>query len=73
MTDRVEAHIDANQERFIEELKQLMRFPSVSAQRAHDGDTRACAEWLVQHFRHLGLEAQLIAGIRAVLSSFWKK
>lgn len=60
MTDRVEAHIDANQERFIEELKQLMRFPSVSAQRAHDQDTRACAEWLVQHFRKLGLEAQLI-------------
>ncbi len=60
MTDRVEAYIDANQERFIEELKQWMRFPSISAQRAHDKDTRACAEWLVEHFRKLGLEAQLI-------------
>jgi len=60
MTDRVEAYIDANQQRFIEELTQWMRFPSISAQRAHDKDTRACAEWLVAHFRKLGLEAQLI-------------
>jgi acetylornithine deacetylase/succinyl-diaminopimelate desuccinylase-like protein len=60
MTDRVEAHIDANQDRFIEELKELMRFPSVSAQRAHDADTRACAEWLIEHFRKLGLDAQLV-------------
>lgn len=60
MADRVEAYIDANQQRFIEELTQWMRFPSISAQRAHDKDTRACAEWLVAHFRKLGLEAQLI-------------
>ncbi len=60
MTDRVEAYIDANQRRFIEELKQWMRFPSISAQRAHDKDTRACAEWMVEHFRKLGVEAQLI-------------
>ncbi len=32
MTDRVEAYIDANQNRFVEELMQLMRIPSVSAQ-----------------------------------------
>lgn len=60
MADRIEAYIDANQERFIEELKELMRIPSVSAQRAHDGDTRACAEWLVGHFQALGLEADLV-------------
>jgi len=58
--DRVEAYIEANQERFLDELKQFMRFPSVSAQRAHDGDTRACAEWLRDHFRELGLEAELV-------------
>jgi len=60
MTDGIEAYIDANRERFIEELKQWMRFPSVSAQRQHDGDTRACAQWLVDHFQKLGLDAQLI-------------
>ena len=60
MADSIEAYIDANQERFIEELKELMRIPSVSAQRSHDSDTRACAEWLVAHFQTLGLEAGLV-------------
>jgi acetylornithine deacetylase/succinyl-diaminopimelate desuccinylase-like protein len=60
MTDRIESYINANRERFIEELQQWMRFPSVSAQRAHDQDTRACAEWLVTHLRGLGFEAGLV-------------
>ena len=60
MTDRIEAYIEENQPRFIEELKEFMRFPSVSAQRAHDGDTRACAEWLVAHLAKLGFDAQLV-------------
>jgi len=60
MADRIAQYIDANQDRFIEELKQWMRFPAVSAQRQHDPDTRACAQWLVDHFRKLGLEAGLV-------------
>ncbi len=60
MTDRIESYIDANRSRFIEELKQWMRFPSVSAQRDHDADTRACAEWLRDHLKGLGFEAQLV-------------
>jgi acetylornithine deacetylase/succinyl-diaminopimelate desuccinylase-like protein len=60
MTDRVEAYIDENQNRFIEQLKQFMRFPSVSAQQQHDGDTRACAEWVADHLRTLGFEAALV-------------
>lgn len=60
MVDQVEAYVDTNRERFIEELKELMRIPSVSAQAEHDGDTQACAEWLVAHFKSLGLEVRLI-------------
>ncbi len=60
MTDRVEAYIDANQDRFIQELVQFMRIPSVSAQQQHDGDTRACAQWIADHLRALGFEAGLI-------------
>lgn len=60
MTDRVEAYIDANQNRFVEELKQFMRIPSVSAQEKHDADTRACAEWVADHLRKLGFDAGLI-------------
>ncbi len=57
---RIETYIDENRQRFIEELETFMRFPSISAQRAHVGDTRACAEWLVSHFQALGLEADLV-------------
>ena len=60
MTDGVDAYVDDNQGRFVEELKQFMRFPSISAQHARDGDTRACAEWLKGHLEGLGLEAELV-------------
>ncbi len=60
MADKIEAYVEANKERFIEELKELMRIPSVSAQTERDSDTQACAEWLVAHFKSLGLEASLI-------------
>jgi acetylornithine deacetylase/succinyl-diaminopimelate desuccinylase-like protein len=60
MTDRIDTYIDANRNRFIDELKEWMRFPSVSAQRDHDGDTRACAQWLSDHLKRLGFEARLV-------------
>jgi acetylornithine deacetylase/succinyl-diaminopimelate desuccinylase-like protein len=60
MTDRIETYIDANRNRFIDELKEWMRFPSVSAQRDHDGDTRACAQWLSDHLKRLGFESKLV-------------
>jgi len=60
MTDRIDTYIDANRNRFIDELKEWMRFPSVSAQRDHDGDTRACAQWLSDHLKRLGFEAKLV-------------
>ena len=41
MADKIEAYVEANKERFIEELIELMRIPSVSAQREHDSDTQA--------------------------------
>jgi acetylornithine deacetylase/succinyl-diaminopimelate desuccinylase-like protein len=60
MTDRVEGYIDANQDRFVAELMEFMRIPSVSAQEKHDGDTRACAQWIADHLKRLGFEAGLI-------------
>lgn len=47
--------------RFIEELKEFIRFPSVSAQPEHNGDTRRCAAWLADHLRRIGLEQVTVA------------
>jgi acetylornithine deacetylase/succinyl-diaminopimelate desuccinylase-like protein len=52
-------YLKQNQARFIEELCEYVRFPSVSAQPQHRADLQACAEWVVKHCRQVGLEAQL--------------
>ncbi len=52
-------YIEDNQSRFVDELFQYVRFPSVSAQPEHRGDMAACAEWLVNHCRQMGLEAEV--------------
>jgi acetylornithine deacetylase/succinyl-diaminopimelate desuccinylase-like protein len=52
-------YLKRNQTRFVAELCELIRFPSVSAQPQYKKDLRACAEWIVQHCRQIGLEATL--------------
>src|SRR5690349_12169623 len=43
--------------RFVAELKEFIRFASVSAQPAHAADIRRCAQWLAKHLRQIGLES----------------
>lgn len=57
--DSVFNYLDKNQGRFLEELCRYIRFPSVSAQPAHGPDMTACAEWLADHCRGIGLEARI--------------
>jgi len=54
-------YLAANQARFVEELCRYIRFPSVSAQPTHKGDMLACAEWLAQHCKSIGLEPRVAA------------
>lgn len=43
-------------ERFLQELFQMLRIPSLSGDPAHAGDIRRMAEWLATHLSGLGLE-----------------
>ena len=52
-------YLAANETRFVEELCDYVRFPSVSAQPDHRPDLQACADWLCQHCRAIGLDAEL--------------
>ncbi len=52
-------YLKRNQARFVAELCDYLRFPSVSAQPQHKKDLRACAGWLVDHCRQIGLDARL--------------
>jgi len=45
-----------NAGRFVGELMDFVRFPSVSAQAAHASDVRACAVWLAGQLRRIGME-----------------
>src|SRR3982751_5398535 len=53
--DRVDAYLEAHRGDFEEQLKALLRIPSISAQPDHDADTRRAAEFLVEDFRSMGL------------------
>ncbi len=52
-------YLRQNQDRFINELCEYVRFPSVSAQPQHRQDLYNCAEWIVKHCQGIGLEARL--------------
>jgi acetylornithine deacetylase/succinyl-diaminopimelate desuccinylase-like protein len=52
-------YLKQNEQRSIDQLCDYVRFPSVSAQPQHKTDLHACAEWVVNHSREIGLEARL--------------
>ena len=47
---------DTNKEKFLEELKELLRIPSVSAQETHNADTAKCAEAVKQSLLKAGCD-----------------
>ena len=54
--DKVKSYIEANKERFISELFDLLRIPSISAQSEHKPDMTRCAEWLAAALAKAGTE-----------------
>ena len=44
--DKVKSYIEKNKDRFLIELFELLRIPSISAQSDHKPDMTRCAEWL---------------------------
>ena len=56
--DRVDAYLEAHRDDFEEQLKALLRIPSISAQPAHDADTRRAAEFVRDDLRAIGFESR---------------
>lgn len=50
------AYAKENQEKFLNDLKDIVRIPSVSTDSARVNDMRRTAEWLVEEMKSLGLE-----------------
>lgn len=51
----IQSYLRRHRARHLAELRQLVQFPSVSAQPKHATDVRACADWVANHFRKIGL------------------
>lgn len=54
--DKVKNYIDSNKDRFINELFDLLRIPSISALSEHKPDMRRCAEWLAAALAKVGAD-----------------
>lgn len=50
------AFIDANSDRFLKELSDLLAIPSVSTDPERVPDMKRCADWLAGHMRDIGLQ-----------------
>ena len=50
MADLAE-HLEANRERYEEDLCELLRIPSVSADSRHRADVRRAADWIADQFQ----------------------
>jgi acetylornithine deacetylase/succinyl-diaminopimelate desuccinylase-like protein len=59
MQNAVTGFLKRHQSRFVAELCDYVRFPSVSAQPQHRADLQRCAKWLVDHCKRIGLQARL--------------
>src|SRR6266545_6326923 len=48
--------INVNRDRYIEELKEYLAIPSISALPQHAADVRRCAEWTATEMRRIGMQ-----------------
>ena len=51
----LDRYLDDNKARFLEQLKEALRIPSVSSQSEHKRDVRRCAEHIAAHLKKIGM------------------
>lgn len=56
MSDKTQEYIQRNKDKFLDELLDLLRIPSISADPAYQGDVRKAAESVSEHMQKVGLE-----------------
>ncbi|MGB3548467.1 MAG: dipeptidase [Saprospiraceae bacterium] len=54
---KTQEYIQRHRDRFLEELLELLRIPSVSADSKHDADTARCADRVADYLKAAGLDA----------------
>lgn len=59
ISQEILAKIDGNRQRYVDELLGFLRIPSVSTYSRHGSDVRRAAEWVLNHLKRLGFQANL--------------
>src|SRR3954463_1771584 len=57
---QMDDYLTANAARFEDELCDLLRIPSVSADSKHKADVRKAGHWVLRQFESLGLNSEII-------------
>ncbi len=67
----IDQYLESNADKFEEELCELLRIPSVSADSAHAADVRQAAEWVARQFEQLKFSTEIVetAGHPIVLAN----
>jgi acetylornithine deacetylase/succinyl-diaminopimelate desuccinylase-like protein len=68
-------YAQAHRERFVNELKDFIRFPSVSAQPQHFDALKKCAAWLAGHLQRIGMERVRVLPTRGhpIVYAAWQR
>jgi acetylornithine deacetylase/succinyl-diaminopimelate desuccinylase-like protein len=53
------SHIDENRDRYVDELIEFLRIPSISSLPGHTGDVRKAAQWLTGQAQRLGFKSAM--------------
>ena len=69
------AYARRHRDRFLAELKEFVRFPTVSSQQRHADDLKRCAGWLANQLRRLGMERVELAETAGppIVYAEWKR
>jgi succinyl-diaminopimelate desuccinylase len=57
----IDDYLERNRERYVQELSELLRIPSVSADSKHRDDVKKAADWVANQFRRMKLQVEVIA------------
>jgi succinyl-diaminopimelate desuccinylase len=57
---KIDQYLEENRQRYEQELCQLLRIPSVSADSAHRPDVAKAAQWVAEQFRGMKLQVEVI-------------
>jgi acetylornithine deacetylase/succinyl-diaminopimelate desuccinylase-like protein len=55
MAESVQGYLDAHRNAYNQEFLELLRIPSISTTPEHAGDTRKCAEWVMDRMKRAGV------------------